>query len=162
MVFKLAARTQPAGAPMEGIAIRGASSARNPTVGRLRRNALTATTASDSARVATVGTKTIDVWRHFVHKRWNPDAQFLNLEVRGIGLVVWSVGKLKASPVVNVGRRGTWETWASAARCARCDSEGSVCHFQACFKSEATGEFQVSILVDGLIDPRQGSNDLLG
>ncbi|KAF8434089.1 hypothetical protein L210DRAFT_3554016 [Boletus edulis BED1] len=65
---------------MEGISIRGASSARNPTMGRIRRNALATTSVSDSGRVPTVGTKTIDVWRHFVHRRWNPDAQFLNLE----------------------------------------------------------------------------------
>ncbi|KAG9314828.1 hypothetical protein JVU11DRAFT_3922 [Chiua virens] len=76
----LAARTQLVGAPMEGISIRGASSTRNPTVGRLRRNAVAATSVAGSGRVPTVGVKTIDVWRHFVNKRWNPNAQFLNLE----------------------------------------------------------------------------------
>lgn len=87
VVLKHAARTQSAGAPMEGISIRGASSTRNPTVGRLRRNALTTTSVTDSGRVPTVGTKTIDVWRHFVHRRWNAEAQFLNLEVSGTGVL---------------------------------------------------------------------------
>ncbi|KAG8213436.1 hypothetical protein J3R82DRAFT_11949 [Butyriboletus roseoflavus] len=65
---------------MEGISIRGASGARNTTVGRLRRNAVTTTSVTGGGRVVAVGTKTIDVWRHFVNRRWNPDTQFLNLE----------------------------------------------------------------------------------
>ena len=86
MVFKLAARTHSAGVPLEGISIRGASSARNP-VGRIRRNAITATSVTGSERVPAVGGKVIDVWKHFVNRRWNPDAQFLNLEVSGIGVL---------------------------------------------------------------------------
>lgn len=72
---------------MEGISIRGASSTRNLTVGRIRRNAVTTTSVTGGGRVTTEGTKTIDVWRHFVNRRWNPEAQFLNLEVRRTGLL---------------------------------------------------------------------------
>ncbi|KIJ67053.1 hypothetical protein HYDPIDRAFT_128640 [Hydnomerulius pinastri MD-312] len=76
----LASRTQ-SSAPMEGISIRGASSARNPTVGRLRRNAVAAASGSGGVgRAATVGVKSVDVWRNFVHRRWNAEARFLNLE----------------------------------------------------------------------------------
>lgn len=64
-------------------------------MGRLRRNALTTTSAPDSGRVPTVGVKTVDVWRHFVHRRWNPDAQFLNLEVSATCVVMLSVRSLK-------------------------------------------------------------------
>ncbi|KAF9223914.1 NTF2-like protein [Gyrodon lividus] len=73
--------SMPGGAATDGgLSIRGASSARNPTVGRLRRNAITATSVTGGGRVATVGVKTVDVWREFVNRRWNPEARFLNLE----------------------------------------------------------------------------------
>ncbi|KAG6331184.1 hypothetical protein ID866_7905 [Astraeus odoratus] len=78
----LASRTQ-SGAPMGGISIRGAASARNSTVGRLRRNVpgmSSTSTASGGSRVATTGVKAVDVWRDFVNRRWNPETRFLNLE----------------------------------------------------------------------------------
>jgi nuclear RNA export factor len=66
--------------------IRGA--AKHMTAGqRLRRNAVSvtnlegATTRTISSRVASMGVKTLDVWRGFVNRRWNAEARFLNLEV---------------------------------------------------------------------------------
>ncbi|KAF9231003.1 hypothetical protein BU15DRAFT_91000 [Melanogaster broomeanus] len=73
-------RATSGGAPSDGLAIRGASSARNPTMGRLRRNAVTTTSVTNFGRAATVGVKAIDVWRDFVNRRWNAEARFLNLE----------------------------------------------------------------------------------
>lgn len=102
VVFKLTARTQSASVPMEGISIRGASGARNPTVGRLRRNALTTTSVTDSGRVPTVGTKTLDVWRHFVNRRWNPDARFLNLEVSSTGVLSVKCRGSKSAVIVTL------------------------------------------------------------
>ncbi|KAL4064487.1 hypothetical protein J3A83DRAFT_4360985 [Scleroderma citrinum] len=77
----LASRTQ-SGAPMEGISIRGAASARNSTVGRLRRNVpgMTSTSTASTTRASNSGVKVMDVWRDFVNRRWNPETRFLNLE----------------------------------------------------------------------------------
>jgi nuclear RNA export factor len=61
------------------LAIRGAS--RPTTVGRLRRNAVTPATPI-SSRIAGVQVSMVEVWRQVVTKRWNPEARFLNLEVR--------------------------------------------------------------------------------
>lgn len=97
MVFKLTARTQGTGAPMEGISIRGASSGRNPTVGRIRRNAVTATSMAGSGKLPTVGVKVIDVWRDFVNRRWNSEAQFLNLEVSDLACCHMSARNLKCA-----------------------------------------------------------------
>ncbi|KAI6155073.1 hypothetical protein BKA82DRAFT_996758 [Pisolithus tinctorius] len=77
----LASRSQP-GASIEGIPIRGAASARNSTVGRLRRNVpgIASVSAAAGGRVATVAVKAVDIWRDFVKRRWNPETRFLNLE----------------------------------------------------------------------------------
>lgn len=78
---QLANRIAPGSDPL---AIRGAS--KHLTTGqRMRRNAMSGTTADGgprtSSRVAALGVKTLDVWRDFVNRRWNPEARFLNLEV---------------------------------------------------------------------------------
>ncbi|KAI6120024.1 hypothetical protein EDD16DRAFT_1578909 [Pisolithus croceorrhizus] len=78
----LASRSQP-GASLDGISIRGAASARNSTVGRLRRNVpgmASVSAAAAGGRVATVAVKAVDIWRDFVNRRWNPETRFLNLE----------------------------------------------------------------------------------
>lgn len=64
----------------EGISIRGASAKATTTVARMRRNVLTGSSTTPSSRAHTTGTKTIDLWREFVNKRWNPEHGFLNLE----------------------------------------------------------------------------------
>jgi hypothetical protein len=38
----------------------------------------------------TRGAKTIEFWREVVKKRWNPEIQFLNLEVRFLLLITLS------------------------------------------------------------------------
>ncbi|OCH95422.1 NTF2-like protein [Obba rivulosa] len=57
----------------DSIAIRGASKG---TLGRLRRNAVSGSTSADAATES----KVISLWKEFVHRRWNPEAKFLNLE----------------------------------------------------------------------------------
>ncbi|KAH7884498.1 hypothetical protein F5I97DRAFT_1812991 [Phlebopus sp. FC_14] len=74
----LASRMQ-TGTAVENLSIRGASNARNTTVGRLRRNAL-AHSATGGGRTVTVGVKAIDVWREFVNRRYSSETRFLNLE----------------------------------------------------------------------------------
>ncbi|KDQ57204.1 hypothetical protein JAAARDRAFT_35810 [Jaapia argillacea MUCL 33604] len=69
------------GPSTDSISIRGAS--RPTAVGRMRRNAVSVVTnkpSDASARRITVGVNTLNVWREFVQKRYNADAQFLNLE----------------------------------------------------------------------------------
>lgn len=59
-------------------------------------------------------------------------------------IAVLNIGKLKVVfryLAVHVGRLGTRETRAFAAWCTWIDSEGSFCHFQARFKSQAACEF---------------------
>jgi len=73
------------GGTSDPMAIRGAS--KHLTAGqRIRRNAMSITNdvanRATSSRVATMGVKTLDVWRDFVNRRWNAEARFLNLEVR--------------------------------------------------------------------------------
>lgn len=75
---QLAARI---GGTSESMSIRGASK-----LPRLRRNAISSGTPEGisraaSARVSTMGTKVLDIWRDFVNRRWNAEARFLNLEV---------------------------------------------------------------------------------
>ncbi|KAG1843532.1 hypothetical protein C8R48DRAFT_736712 [Suillus tomentosus] len=70
----LAARTQPGGAS-DVLTIRGAS-----TVGRLRRNAVTAAGAGVAPSKAHTPMKAVEVWKDFVNRRWNPESRFLNLE----------------------------------------------------------------------------------
>ncbi|KAG1733591.1 uncharacterized protein EDB91DRAFT_1148242 [Suillus paluster] len=69
----LAART-PAGGTSDVLTIRGAS-----TVGRLRRNAVTAA-ITGVVPGKEHAPKAVEVWREFVNRRWNPEARFLNLE----------------------------------------------------------------------------------
>ncbi|EAU85279.2 hypothetical protein CC1G_10065 [Coprinopsis cinerea okayama7 len=68
--------------PSDPLAIRGA--ARPTATGRLRRNAVSTGGASTSIvggpRVSIGRSKAIESWREVVRKRWNADAQFLNLE----------------------------------------------------------------------------------
>ncbi|KAI6108192.1 hypothetical protein F5141DRAFT_1203576 [Pisolithus sp. B1] len=88
ITLHLASRSQP-GASLDGISIRGAASARNSTVGRLRRNVpgmASASAAAAGGRVATVAVKAVDIWRDFVNRRWNPETRFLNLEPQTISL----------------------------------------------------------------------------
>lgn len=71
----LAARTQPGGAS-DILTIRGAS-----TVGRLRRNAVSAAVAGVApGKAHTAPVKAVEVWKDFVNRRWNPELRFLNLE----------------------------------------------------------------------------------
>ncbi|PCH42285.1 NTF2-like protein [Wolfiporia cocos MD-104 SS10] len=56
----------------DSIAIRGA--AKGP-LGRLRRNAV-----SDSSDTLRGDGSVVDLWKEFINKRWNAEAQFLNLE----------------------------------------------------------------------------------
>ncbi|KAJ8589738.1 NTF2-like protein [Rhizopogon salebrosus TDB-379] len=71
----LAARTQ-AGGASDTFTIRGAS-----TVGRLRRNAITAAVAGvPPGKAHSVQVKAVEVWREFVNRRWDPETRFLNLE----------------------------------------------------------------------------------
>jgi nuclear RNA export factor len=73
-LLKVAARL--AAGSSNGLSIRGASKTAS-TVGRLRRNAI-----SLNGDNATRGSKAIEQWREFVNRRWQPEARFLNLEVR--------------------------------------------------------------------------------
>ena len=72
---KLASRV--AGA--DNLAIKGASKV--AAAGRMRRNAISLN-GDSSGRSLPVGTRAIELWREFVKKRYNPEARFLNLEVR--------------------------------------------------------------------------------
>ncbi|TDL25493.1 NTF2-like protein [Rickenella mellea] len=60
---------------VDPVSIRGAAS-RPTTIGRLRRSAIQTTTTRDSSSRM----KAVDVWREFVHKRYNAEKRFLNLE----------------------------------------------------------------------------------
>lgn len=63
--------------PSGSLSIRGAS--KGVSTGRLRR---AAPAESPSARVRTVTSKVqTDAWKELLTKRWNADAQFLNLDV---------------------------------------------------------------------------------
>lgn len=59
-------------------------------VGRMRRNAISLN-GDPANRAITVGSKAVELWKEFVRKRYNPEAQFLNLEVRKSveATVVW-------------------------------------------------------------------------
>jgi len=51
-------------------------------VGRIRRDAITgAVSGVAPGKAHAVPVKTIEVWREFVNRRWDPEARFLNLEV---------------------------------------------------------------------------------
>jgi nuclear RNA export factor len=65
------------------LAIRGAA---RPTVaGRIRRNAISLNGVRPATPpVPAMTTKTLDVWREFVKKRWSAESRFLNLEVSSI------------------------------------------------------------------------------
>jgi nuclear RNA export factor len=80
---KLTTRITPTSDPLS---IRGAA---RPTVaGRIRRNAVSAGSVGMRANTppAPMTVKTLDIWREFVQKRWNPEARFLNLEASVTGL----------------------------------------------------------------------------
>ncbi|KAF8150881.1 hypothetical protein B0H34DRAFT_155075 [Crassisporium funariophilum] len=64
--------------PSDPLSIRGAS---RPTVtGRVRRNAISATTGTSAIPVRIAKPKPVEAWREFVQKRWNPETRFLNLD----------------------------------------------------------------------------------
>ena len=63
-----------------GSSIRGA--ARPTAVGRIRRNAISASSRSNTPPLNSTSTTSTTIWREFVKQRWNPEARFLNLEVR--------------------------------------------------------------------------------
>lgn len=69
--------------PSDPLAIRGA--ARPTAAGRLRRGAVSAGSAESNLvggpRVTVARPKGVESWRELVRKRWNAEAQFLNLEV---------------------------------------------------------------------------------
>ena len=73
--------------PSDPLAIRGAS---RPTVaGRLRRNAVSnAIATSASAIPVRVKLKPVEDWRELVHKRWNPETRYLNLDVSFVTLKI--------------------------------------------------------------------------
>lgn len=79
-LLKLSARI----AAGDSLAIRGAAKG---TLGRHRRNAVSSGGSGviDSSG-AIFESKTIELWREFVNKRWNPEARFLNLEVSAVCL----------------------------------------------------------------------------
>lgn len=122
-------------------------------MGRHRRHLLTTPSVSDGGRVPTVAVKTVDVWRHFVHKRWNPETQFLNLEVSSTSVERRRLeGNVVVCSTVYGGRSGAFEARAFATRCTRIDSSGSFGHFQARFESQTTGEFGCLIMSHRSID----------
>lgn len=51
-------------------------------------------TRMSSARLGSLGTKVLDVWRDFVNRRWNAEARFLNLEVSHSFRLILSVWEL--------------------------------------------------------------------
>ena len=60
------------------------SLARAAVATRLQRTLLS------KAKPALKAVKPLEVWRDFVNRRWNAQAQFLNLEVRPLGPFIWA------------------------------------------------------------------------
>lgn len=85
-----------------------------------------------------VNTKILDVWKDFVHKRWNAEARFLNLEVRSHRDLRRCINALTYIPEY-VGRRLGSQTQPNSARRARRLLQGSRHHFQDCLAAEARG-----------------------
>lgn len=72
--------------PSDPLAIRGA--ARPTLVGRIRRNAVSATAGSSPViRTSAAKAKLVDQWRDVVKSRYDPETRFLNLEVRAVSLI---------------------------------------------------------------------------
>lgn len=65
------------------ISIRGASK-QSSLASRLPRRVDPSRRGPVSPGQTSISARSVDVWREFVQKRWNPDAQFLNLEVRSL------------------------------------------------------------------------------
>jgi nuclear RNA export factor len=71
--------------PSDPLVIRG--SARPTIAGRIRRNAVSATSRSNSPSLRPpTRVKVADQWREVVKLRYNPDSRFLNLEVSAVNL----------------------------------------------------------------------------
>ena len=96
MLHQLTARIAPSSSGP--ISIRGAA------LGRVRRNAisLNGDKVLPGTRVA-VG-KPLEIWRNFIHRRWNAQSRFLNLEVEPFLLILLTFAYLLLSECLKMRR----------------------------------------------------------